>query len=76
MGKVMGKGEPSSPVLRRLGPWSVLALTLVLLGVAVLAAYQQHSKYERLREQVEMACQGTVAHLDISDWVPLCLTVQ
>jgi hypothetical protein len=72
-------GEPHRPWDR---PWATLAymvpvtaLTLALL-VAVIMISDQHHQLDELREQIDIACHGVVAQLDLSEWVPICLSVQ
>ena len=46
---------------------TVLALLVSLAVIAVLAA-----QLSELWAQVDTACHGVIARLDLSEWVPLC----
>lgn len=50
--------------------WLVLAWLLVVTLALLLALVGW--RYYQLRSQVDQACGGVVARLDLSEWVPLC----
>lgn len=55
----------------------VIALPLlVLLLFAFVVIYAKQQQLSNLREQIEIACRGVVANLDLTEWVPLCVSVR
>lgn len=52
----------------------ILAITLISIVVMILVVAQ----HQNLKNQVIAACseQGVVATLDLTEWVPPCITVQ
>lgn len=48
-----------------------LPVTVALVFMTTTVIYA--NRYATLRDQVDRACSGKVAQLDLSEWVPLCL---
>jgi predicted PurR-regulated permease PerM len=58
------------------------AIILLFAGLGVLLIQDQtsqiqdlHTQLDQLRSQVDQACAGTIATLDLTEWVQVCRTV-
>lgn len=51
---------------------AVLACALLVMALLLVTTW---AHYEALRDDVGLSCGGTVAQLDLTDWVPICRTV-
>lgn len=51
--------------------WVVLGLSAALLGLLVLTV-SLYASLAQVRSELDVACNGIIAGLDLTEWVSLC----
>lgn len=54
--------------------WATLGVVLVVLLFELIIILRQAAAISSLHDQIDTACHGVVAQLDLTEWIKLCTT--